>query len=180
MGISIEFENIKIPGATTIEESDIKPKIPSGFMIAGLPGTYISFTTTATYLGNIIICIPYDDSELSVKEESALNLIHWNSTTEKWEDVTLFVDTVNNIICGKLKCLSIFTIILDIAPPSISILSPGEDDALQDRITFKINVTDSSEIDGVRIAIRELGGDQVFVGPRRILSDYRRGKRYNW
>lgn len=170
-GISIEFENIEIPGATTIEESDIKPKIPPGFMIAGLPGTYISITTTATYSGSIIICIPYDDSELSVKEEYALNLIHWNSTTEKWEDITLFVDTVNDIICGEVESLSIFTIILDIAPPSISILSPGEDDALQDGITFKINVTDSSEIDWVNISIRELGGDEVFVGAATHVID---------
>ena len=163
-GTSIEFENIETPGVTTIEESEIEPEIPGGFMIAGLPGTYISITTTASYSGSMIIGIPYDGSMLSVEEENYLVLWHWNSTTNQWEDSTLFVDTGNNIIYGEVESLSIFTIILDIAPPSISVETPSEGQALQDGITFKIKVADSSEIDSVTISIRELGVDQVFVG----------------
>ncbi|KKN19066.1 hypothetical protein LCGC14_0949560 [marine sediment metagenome] len=119
----------------------------------------------------MIIGIPYDGSSLSVEEENALVLVHWNSTTNQWEDKTLFVDTFNDIIFGEVESLSIFTIILDIAPPSISVETPFEGQALQDGITFKINVTDSSEIDLVTISIRELGGDQVFVGQATHIID---------
>jgi len=170
-GTSIEFENIEIPGVTTIEESEIEPEIPSGFMIAGLPGTYMSITTTASYSGSMIIGIPYDGSMLSVEEENALVLWHWNSTTNQWDDSTLFVDTGNNIIYGEVESLSIFTIILDNAPPSIIVETPSEGQALQDGITFKITVTDSSEIDWVTISIREFGGDQVFVGEATRIND---------
>jgi hypothetical protein len=44
--------------------------------------------------------------------EADLKLMHWKSTSRVWEDVTTWVDSINNNIYGKVKRFSIFAIIM--------------------------------------------------------------------
>jgi major membrane immunogen (membrane-anchored lipoprotein) len=63
---------------------------------------------------------------------------------------------------GNYEMTNSMTIILDNSPPSIKVLSPEEWSALQDSVTFIIQATDPSGINGVDISIRDPDGDPAF------------------
>ena len=158
-GVAVTYDYINTPGATTVTSSVVvTPPIPMG--VSGT-GSFISISTTASYSEAITISIPYTESQVS--DENNLFIGHWNSETEKWEDNTIEVDTVNNVVYARTFSLSIFAILEDIAPPSVSLETPIEGEALQDKITFEITATDFSEVVWVTVTIRDLEGNQVVV-----------------
>jgi len=121
-GISLTFQYVDDEGVTTIEIVKNPPNNPSGFVISGLPGA-LSITTTVTFSGYIIIEIPYDDT--GVKNEASLRLLHYDSVTRRWVDVTLLpVDEARNIIRGKIKSFSTFAI-MEPAIDNEIVLSPN-------------------------------------------------------
>ncbi|TFG02924.1 MAG: trypsin-like serine protease [Promethearchaeota archaeon] len=106
-GITLNFQKVGAEGVSTIKSESQTSDPPSGFSISGLSGV-ISITTTFDFSGWVEIAIPYDESLVS--NEINLKLLHWNEETQRWEDITTKVDTVNNIIYGKTKSFSIFAI----------------------------------------------------------------------
>ena len=112
-GVVITYDEILHEGTTVVETSDTGPAIPGGFEFLG---TYYEITTSADFEFNINIAIPYDDTQLleygilPSEEASLLKLWHWNTVTLEWEDVTIHIDTDNNIIYGLVTDLSFFTI----------------------------------------------------------------------
>ncbi|MFW9822330.1 MAG: hypothetical protein ACFFE4_05320, partial [Candidatus Thorarchaeota archaeon] len=158
-GISLTFESVTGTGVTTIELSETGPDPPIGFQLGD---TYFSISTTAEYSGNIYLEIPYDEGVIG--DENYLTLLHFNEVLGEWEDITIFVDTVNNIIHGEFESFSYFALFVDIAPPSITIETPGEDQALQDGITFTGKAEDLSGIIWVNITVREDNGESgIFI-----------------
>ena len=126
-GISIKFSNITEGGTTSISISDTGNPPPSGFSVSG---QYYDITTTASYSGVITIAIPYNVGNPI--------LMHWSSE-DQWEDITTWIDTVNNIIYGEVSSLSEFAVmelvetelIVDVLFPSweaeiVGILTCGE------------------------------------------------------
>ena len=106
--ITLDFLNVTEPGATTIivnASSTIGE--PNGFMFAGFPEV-LSITTTAQFDGIVEIAIPYNESEIT--DEDLLVLLHWNTDTERWEDITTRVDPINHIIYGETEEFSDFAI----------------------------------------------------------------------
>ena len=73
-----------------------------------LRGGYYDLITTCNYLGSITVRLPYDENEIHGKEEN-LKLFHWEDP-DGWEDCTLYVDTVNNVIVGEVDSLSPFMV----------------------------------------------------------------------
>jgi len=88
------------------------PPVPDQFKL-GVPPIYFDINTTATYDPPITVCIDY--SEISFGNEDQLCLLHW--TGAGWEDVTISLDTVNDIICGEVYSLSEFIIVEENLPP---------------------------------------------------------------
>jgi hypothetical protein len=128
-GISLEFDNIEEPGATTVEVHDSGPAAPAGFSIYGTEPIWIEIDTTASFLGTIEIGIPYDAPPW---QEPALRLLHFNEYTHRWEDITTRIDTVNKIIYGELTSFSTFAVmeVTDLMPPETTInLSTHYNDA---------------------------------------------------
>lgn len=104
-GISVTYDEVTKTGTTSITISEIEPNPPEGFNVAG---EYFRVSTTATFIGTIIVAIPYDEALIQGNEED-LHLFHFEEDTG-WTDVTIQVDTVNNIIYGEVSSLSIFAI----------------------------------------------------------------------
>ena len=94
-------------GTTTLTTSSVGPAPPAGFQL-GIPATYYDLATTASFNGNVRICI--HSSGLTAGSQ----LFH--NASGVWVDVTTPpVDTVNQIICGLVTSLSPFAILQPIA-----------------------------------------------------------------
>jgi hypothetical protein len=159
-GVILRFDSITSGGTTQVSILDIGPNPPSGFL---LTGTYYDISTTASFLGIIEISIQYDETLVKGNEKN-LKLKHWDAESEKWIEVTTWVDTDENIIYGEVESLSIFALFIDITPPSITVETPGEDQALQDGIIFTGKAQDVSGVIWVTLTIREDDGENgVFI-----------------
>jgi hypothetical protein len=104
--VTITFDTVTVGGDTTLCTSPQGPPPPSGFRL-GNPPVYYEIDTTATYLGNIEVCIDY--SGITYGNENGLKLTH-KKEGEPWRDVTSSLDTQNNIICGIVDSFSLFAI----------------------------------------------------------------------
>ncbi len=114
--VTLTFDQVDVGGNTTLCTSPTGPPPSSGFKLIP-PPTYYEINTTATYTGNIQVCINYGND---YPNENQLKLFH-KSEGQPWRDVTsLPLDTENNIICGIVDAFSVFAIF---APaPEIEIL----------------------------------------------------------
>lgn len=101
---TVTFEKVNDEGQTTATSQTGNPAggPPSGFMFRGY---FVDVTTTATYSGNIEVCVDY--TGVISGDESNLKLMHWDGS---WDDVTTSLDTTNNMICGQVNSLSPFGI----------------------------------------------------------------------
>jgi ELWxxDGT repeat protein len=103
--VTLTFDNITAAGATTLNVSDTGPASPAGFSL-GTPPTFYDISTSATFTGNIEVCIDY--SGIAYADESALKLFHYESGA--WVDVTTSLNTTTDVICGEVTSLSPFAI----------------------------------------------------------------------
>jgi hypothetical protein len=107
----LTFDNVTTAGSTTVTTSTGGPPPPNGFTIvpSGTP-TYYSITTSATFSGNVKVCITYNDAGLTPQQEAALKLQVYEVTPGIWKDITTSLDVVNNVICGLTTHFSDFAI----------------------------------------------------------------------
>lgn len=104
----LTFDEVTGEGVTTIEVTDTAPPVPGGFEI-GDPPVYYDVQTTATFTGNVEVCINYDQNAIGIPETD-LVLLHYDSGTAMWQDVTTSVNTATNVICGSVSSLSPFVV----------------------------------------------------------------------
>lgn len=108
--VSVTFADIVADGTVTVtQNADPEHDAPSGFRFAG---TQYDITTTAGFTPPITVAIRYNEAE--VGDEAALALFHWEAGS--WLDVTLYVDTENNVIIGRTNSLSPFILGGPVAP----------------------------------------------------------------
>jgi len=103
---TVNFQDVQESGTTTATTSTENPggPTPSDFYV--IEGNFVDITTTATYTGPVTLGITYDETQ--VGDEGSLVLFHWNGSA--WEDITTYVDTVENIVYGEVDSLSPFFI----------------------------------------------------------------------
>ena len=108
VGVSVQFGDVETAGQTVIAEGSAPAGSadPPGYLITG--GTYFSVSTTAGYVGEVELTVTYDDTGMTLAQELAQRLMHWNEATATWEDITIRVDTVLNHIVGRTRSLSMF------------------------------------------------------------------------
>ncbi|MEE9284748.1 MAG: hypothetical protein V3V35_03360 [Dehalococcoidia bacterium] len=108
-GVELTFSQVTGSGDTTVVTSTTGPPPPTGLKIVGLAGqpVYYDITTTAVFGGPVAICIRYDVTQVA-GPESNLRLMH--QANSGFDDITVSVDTVNDIICGETTTLSLFAI----------------------------------------------------------------------
>jgi len=145
--VTVTFDEVIGEGMTSVTTTATGPTPPTGFYLAGV---HYDLTTTASFSEWVTVCIEYNDSGMSEAEEEALKLYHFENN--KWVDVTVPpVDTVNNIICGRVSSFSIFAVLLpeDTTSPTISdvtanpdVLWPANHKMVE--VTVAVEATDNS------------------------------------
>jgi len=104
---TLTFDDVTVEGYTTLSSDTTGVALPGSFLPSD--GNYYNFETTATFTGDIEICIHYDESTIPGGETNA-RLLHYDDVLLSWVDITTGVDTANDIVCGTTSSLSPFVI----------------------------------------------------------------------
>jgi hypothetical protein len=106
---TVTFPVVTQSGTTGTDTTSSGPNPPANFGVVplGHPDYYL-ITTTATFQGQVQVCITYQNSDV-VGSEMDLQLLHYNGTS--WDDITADRDTLNNKICGYTSSLSPFVLV---------------------------------------------------------------------
>jgi len=97
------FANVSQAGTTTLSITSGGPTPPTGFKL-GNPPIYFGLQTTASFTGQVEVCIDY--SGIGFGSPSSLKLFHHEN--DAWVDITTSLDTTDNIICGSVTSFSAF------------------------------------------------------------------------
>src|SRR2546427_769359 len=103
--VTVTFANVTAAGDTTLTTSAAGPQPPAGFKL-GTPPTYYDLTTTASFSGDVTVCINYNT--ITFNNVASLKLFHF--VDPNWVDATVSLDTATQIICGRVTSLSPFAI----------------------------------------------------------------------
>ncbi|MBN2009889.1 T9SS type A sorting domain-containing protein [candidate division KSB1 bacterium] len=119
-GVEITFDNVTGAGNTTVSTTSNGTPPPGGFQVvpSGSP-VYYDIETTASFSGNVEICIPYNDAGMTPAQEAALKLQVYENPPGQWTDITTSLDVNANIICGTVSHLSEFAIMFSSDMPVI-------------------------------------------------------------
>jgi hypothetical protein len=102
--VGLTFDNVINPGTTAVTQTAVAPPAPAGFTL-GSPATYYELSTTATFSGNITICLNYSGVTFP---SGTPQLMHYENGN--WVNKTTSLVTVNQIICGAVTSLSPFAV----------------------------------------------------------------------
>ena len=162
---TVTFPTVNESGTTTMTTSTENPVEPTPSDFYVIEGNFYDITTTANYSGLITIGISYDEAQ--VGNEESLVLFHWNGS--EWEDVTTYVDTVENIVYGQVASLSPFFIGEPAAPPIPPIADAGGPYLVQVDYSVSLNGSASYDPDGTIVSYDWSFGD-TFNGTGVLVS----------
>ncbi len=111
-GVTITFDEVTAAGTFGITPITNTNPNPAGFRI--VRGSSFDITFTGTFTGSYTITLPYDPAEIQGANESNLKLFHRKDN--RWDEITISVDTVANTITGRADSFSEF----DVGAPSAS------------------------------------------------------------
>jgi hypothetical protein len=109
---TVTFDNVIAAGITTVTRPTSCPLPPAGFQIGSPPACY-DVETTASFTGTVEVCLSYAGVTFPPGTTPVLSHgeLDADGITLIWKDVTTLVDTVNQIVCGKVSSLSPFAIL---------------------------------------------------------------------
>jgi probable HAF family extracellular repeat protein len=102
--VVVTFPEVTDPGDTVLTLSDTGPAPPKGFQL-GEPPVYFELSTTALFTAPATVCFDY--SRFVFTDEALIRLFQ-SADGVSWMDVTTFVDTANDTVCGSVQSLSLF------------------------------------------------------------------------
>jgi hypothetical protein len=113
--ISLNFTSVQSNSGTTgtVSAQPVTlPSEPPNFQVLGGTAYDIHPDSNVVLSGTpITVCITYNPLTLAVPANiQYLRLLHFNSTTQKWEDITTSVDTNTNQVCGATTSFSPFVV----------------------------------------------------------------------
>jgi uncharacterized repeat protein (TIGR01451 family) len=118
--VTITFNNVTAPGATTLNVSSSGPQPPQGTQ-PGTPVKYFYLTTTATF-ASATVCISYADLTFG-----SSNIILLHNKSGAWDIPNQTIDTVHQTICATVTSFSPFTIVEQASSPTVSSISVPSD-----------------------------------------------------
>ena len=105
---TVTFSDVRKAGTTTIIRDDDPPALPPDYEFAE---EFYQISTTAEIDGPISICMTYNDEDLPAGySEADLCIFHYTEDGRYWEDITVWRDPENNVVCGQSDSLSGFTL----------------------------------------------------------------------
>ncbi len=122
--VTVTFGDVTGLGSTTLTTSTTAPALPGGFAI-GSPPVYYDLQTTATYTTPITVCISYTGIT-----PAPTTMLHYDSTTGTWADVTTSIDTTSQVICGSPPSLSPFALVNVFSYPASGAFVVGDQSAI--------------------------------------------------
>jgi len=136
--VGVKLPNVTSPGVTVVSSSTTGPALPSGFML-GNPPVFYELSTSATFDGYAVVSFTYPQG--AFLNEAALRLFHYEGGA--WEDVTISLDTVNNIITGRVTSFSPFVLLENALVVKIDGPASGFLASVNTPVTFAGSFTDS-------------------------------------
>jgi PKD repeat protein len=120
--VTLTFGTVTGNGQTTVSQGHNGPNPPKG-QKGGNPTWYYYIATSATFTGNVLVCINYDPTDFT--NPSKLALQHYNETItpNAWEDATTSNDTNAGVLCGTVTSFSPFMITEPANDPPIAVAS---------------------------------------------------------
>ena len=94
---TLTFDTVTNVGSSQLFTTPSAPPTPSGYA-SGTPATYYDLSTTATFSGNVTVCIVYDPNVYT--DPNHVTLWHYEDTPGAWVDVTTSLDTTSHVVCG--------------------------------------------------------------------------------
>ena len=161
--VSLTFDNITQPGATSLETSSSGPAPPVGFQL-GTPAIYYELRTTAAFSGQVQVCINYSGTSLDSNKpkENDLKLSHLEGGA--WVNRTISLDTVANIICASVTSFSPFTVFEPNEPPEVGpVTAPVDPVQVGTTVQASAAFTDSNQAD-THTAIWDWGDGSTSAG----------------
>ena len=95
----MSFADVLTDGLTTVTRLEGAPALAPGYLSNG--ALYFDVSSTATYFGDITVCLPYDPGSLIEPR-----LLHLDGS--EWIEVTISIDQANGVVCGLTDGLSPF------------------------------------------------------------------------
>jgi hypothetical protein len=157
---TVTFDEVTQAGETAITMSAGGPPPPAGFQL-GAPPTYIDLSTTAGFTGSATVCINY--SGFAFADESLVRLFHFDDPL--WTDITTFVDTVADVICGVTTSFSPFAVFEPAEPVGPVLTLPAN-------ITTEASGPSGAPVAFVATAIHEIDG------PLPVVCDHSSGSTF--
>jgi hypothetical protein len=105
--VTLTFDDVVEAGVTNLVITETGPPPDTGFRMCANK-LYFDLATTAVFVDSITVCIQYDSLNCTGNENN-LELQHWENG--EWVDRTIYpIDTVNDIVCGRVDFLSPFAV----------------------------------------------------------------------
>lgn len=150
--VGLTFPGVTEAGTTTVTSgtlSDNNIPVPSGFRV-GASSTYYEIKTTASFTGQVTVCIKY--TEANYDAEGQVRLLHYEKDPETglygWQDITTSVDTATNTVCGLTSSFSPFMLAeLNAAPAVTGITISSAPFALGTAVQMSARFTDANSSD---------------------------------
>jgi hypothetical protein len=115
--MEITFPSVTAGGSTTVTTSACDLMAPEGFVLPLPDPVCYDIETTATFAGEVELCVHYDDTGLSEEDENALLLLSCESGMPPCEELPVVSRDVSaNILCATTTHFSLFTLALDLDP----------------------------------------------------------------
>lgn len=152
--LALQFDDVVASGTTTVTSTPVESDDelleiftnppPSSFGLLGTPTVIYDIDTTASFTGEIQICIDFSGTD----PLGTPTLFH--IVDGAWIDITdeAASDLENNIICGTTTSLSPFMVLalLDSEQPIVGITSPSDGEVIgAATVTVSASIADESE-----------------------------------
>ncbi len=103
--VAVYYDEVEDSGITVARASNDGPPAPQGAQ-TGQNQTWWDIVNDVSELGNIEVCLSYDDQNYGV--ESQLAIYYYED--DAWVDVTTYQDSDENLICGVTQSLAPFAV----------------------------------------------------------------------
>jgi hypothetical protein len=109
----VTFASASTKGITSIKTVPAPyPVDTTKYKLASSPA-YYEFATTATFTGNVQVCLVYAAGTFTKSDN--LVLLHFNSGNTEWQATGSTVDQANNRVCAVVSAFAVFTLAEDTA-----------------------------------------------------------------
>lgn len=112
--VTVTFDNVSVEGITSLTTGPSGPPLPANFQLVGSPPVFFEISTTATYSGDITVCIDYSALGIPPADRPFLELQHFDTSMVDWDGITDSNDQINQIICGTVTSLSPFALMISL------------------------------------------------------------------